>query len=303
MNPLEIEIAISALHSTGDYVVLRRLNLETDPRFTRRTSPNAKIALCLDTETTGLNPSADKVIELGIVAFEYNPDTGEIIRITDRYSGFEDPGMPLSKEITEITGITDEMVANQEFADEQVNILASKASLVIAHNAGFDRRFVEKRFPAFIKLPWACSVSQINWDAERIKSRSLEFVLLKCGGHCINAHRALEDAEGVLGLLLGTLPVSNAPVFKTLLDKAFESTSRIIAVGSPFETKDILKERGYRWSDGSRGGVKAWWTVVSEEDEQKELKFLAKEIYPGGNTKHVVIKRIDAVSRFSVREE
>jgi DNA polymerase-3 subunit epsilon len=283
--------------------VLRRLNLARDPRFTRKASSAAKVALCLDTETTGLDHTEDKVIELGIVAFEYNPETGEIIGITDRYSGFEDPGMPLPKEIKEITGITDEMVADQEFATDQVLALAQKASLVIAHNAAFDRKFVEKRFPVFATLPWACSVSQIDWAAEKINSRSLEYLLIKCGGYCINAHRALEDAEGVLGLLLGTLPVSNVPIFKALLEKAFATTAKIAAVGSPFETKDVLKQRGYRWNDGSRGGSKAWWTVVPEHEEQQELAYLAKEIYPSGTTRQVVIKRIDALTRFSVREE
>jgi len=303
MNELEVEVAISALHSTGDYLVLRRLNLERDPRFTNRSTPGAKVGLCLDTETTGLNHTEDKVIELGIVAFEYNPENGGIIRIIDRYSGFEDPGVPLPQEIKEITGITDEMVAGQDFDDDQVNALARKASLVIAHNAAFDRKFVEKRYPLFATLPWACSVSQINWAAEKINSRSLEYLLIKCGGYCINAHRALEDAEGVLGLLLGNLPVSGAPVFKTILEKAFETTAKIFAVGSPFETKDILKQRGYRWSDGAKGGSKAWWTIVPEDDERQELAFLAKEIYPNGNTKYVVIKRIDPVTRFSVRED
>jgi DNA polymerase-3 subunit epsilon len=303
MNDLEVEVAISALHSTGDYLVLRRINLDKDPRFSRKTIPHPKVALCLDTETTGLNPDDDRIIEMGVVAFEYNPETAEIIRISDRYSGFEDPGIPLPQEIIEITGITDAMLVNQEFDDDRVQALARSADLVIAHNAAFDRKFVEKRFPCFTSLPWACSVSQINWEAEQIKSRSLEYLLIKCGGYCINAHRALEDAEGVLGLLLGRLPVSGVPVFKSLLDKAFATTSRILAVGAPFETKDALKQRGYRWNDGLRGGSKAWWTVVPEEDEPKELEFLAREIYPGGNTRQVIIKRIDALARFSVRDE
>lgn len=303
MNPLEAEIAITALHATGDFHVLRRLNLDRDSRFTHKATSGSRIALCLDTETTGLNQATDKVIELGIVAFEYNQLTGEIIRISDRYSGFEDPGIPLSEVVKEITGITDEMLAGQVFADDAVNALAEKASLVIAHNAAFDRKFVEARFPIFARVPWACSVSQIDWQAERISSRSLEYLLFKCGGWCINAHRALDDAEGVLGLLLGYLPVSGAPIFKTLLDKALERTAKITAVGAPFDKKDLLKERGYNWNDGSRGRSKGWWKSVSEGDEKRELAFLAEEIYPGGNTTPVEIQHIDAKSRFSSREE
>jgi DNA polymerase III subunit epsilon len=302
MNPLEAEIAVTALHATGDFLVLRRLDMERDTRFTRKPVEGARIGLCLDTETTGLFHAEDKIIELGIVAFEYNPATAEIIRIVGRYSGFEDPGYPLSAEVREITGITDDMVAGREFDDNAVNALAEQASLVIAHNAAFDRPFVEKRYPKFVDLAWACSMAQINWQAERISARTLEYLLYKCGGWCIDAHRALEDAEGLLGLLLGQLPLSNAPVFKALFERAFGTTSRIYAVGAPFDTKDMLKQRGYRWNDGSAGGCKAWWRDLPQESEQEELAYLAGEIYPGGNTRSVVIRRIDAKARFSVRE-
>lgn len=301
-NSLEIEIAVSTLLSSGDFVVLRRLDLSRDNRFTRQSVSGARKGLCIDTETTGLDYSRDRIIEVGIVAFEYDPATGAIIRITGRYSGFEDPGAPLADEIIQITGITDEMVAGQAFDDEQVAALADGASLVIAHNAAFDRKFMENRFPVFAELPWACTVSQIDWQAERISSRSLEYLLYKCGGFCINAHRALDDAEGLLGLLLGTLPVSEQPIFKALLETSMGVSSRICAVGAPFEKKDALKQRGYRWYDGSRGGSKGWWIIVPRDREQDELSCLAEEIYPNGNTASVEVNRIDAYMRFSVRE-
>jgi DNA polymerase-3 subunit epsilon len=302
MNLLEAEIAVTALNATGEFSILRKLNLERESSFTLRSVIGSKIGICLDTETTGLNHAEDKIIELGIVAFEYDPITAEIIRITDRYNGFEDPGRPLPKEIIEITGITDDMVCGQHLDDDQVNRLANQATFVIAHNAGFDRKFVEARFPAFTTLPWACSVNQIDWQAERISTRVLEYLLFKFGLF-INAHRALDDAEGVLGILLGKLPVSKTSVFKALLNTYDEVSSKISAVGAPFDKKDILKLRGYRWNDGSQGGCKAWWTSVPSVLENEELAWLASEIYFDGSTDRVEINRINAVDRFSVREK
>jgi len=302
LNSLEAEIAIASLHATGEFTVIRKLNLENDRRFSQKPVKGSKIGICIDTETTGLNHTEDKIIELGIVAFEFDPLTAEIIRVTDRYNGFEDPKRPLSNEITEITGITDEMVAGQVFDDDKVMSLADKAALVIAHNSAFDRKFVEARYPVFARLPWACTVSQIDWSKERISSRTLEYLLYKCGGYSINAHRALDDAEGVLGLLLGKLPVTGAPIFKALYDRYLETTSRICAVNAPFDRKEILKQRGYRWSDGSQGSCKAWWVSVASDLEKVELAWLASEIYSGGSTNSVEISRISAVDRFSVRD-
>ncbi|MGA7826764.1 MAG: 3'-5' exonuclease [Geobacteraceae bacterium] len=301
-NSLEIEIAIATLRSSGDFVVLRKIDLARDNRFTRKPVPASLVGLCIDTETTGLDYAQEKIIEMGIVAFEYDPASAEIIRIVGRYSGFEDPGFPLDEEITQITGITDEMLAGQAFDDELITAMAKGASLVIAHNAAFDRKFVEARFPVFVELPWACTLSQINWQEERLSSRTLEFLLYKCGGYCINAHRALDDTEGLLGLLLGRLPLSDTPIFKALLEESLGVTSKICAVGAPFDKKELLKQRGYRWNDGSRGGNKCWWVTVPRDHEAEELDFLAEEIYPGGNTSSVEINRIDAYSRFSVRE-
>jgi len=301
MNSLEAEIAVTALHATGEFKVLRKLNLEKEPHFTLKPIQGSKIGICLDTETTGLNHAEDKIIELGIVAFEYDPITAEIIRITDRYNGFEDPGRALPKEIIEITGITDDMVRGQNLDDDQVIRLANQATVVIAHNAGFDRKFVEARFPAFATLPWACSVNQIDWQAERISTRVLEYLLFKFGLF-INAHRALDDAEGVLGILLGKLPVSKTTVFKSLLNTYDKVTSKISAVGAPFDKKDVLKQRGYRWNDGSQGGCKAWWISVPTVLENEELVWLAGEVYSEGSTDRVEISRINAIDRFSVRE-
>lgn len=301
MNPIEAEIAVTGLNSTGDYKILRRLNLSHDNRFTRKAITTPLVGICIDTETTGLNYASDKIIELGIVAFQYDPLSSGIIKIIDRYAGFEDPGVPLSPETTAITGITDEMVTGQSFDDAQVCRLAEQASLVIAHNAAFDRKFVEVRFPAFSKVPWGCSMTQVDWQAERISTRVLEYLLFKFGWF-INAHRALDDAEGLLGILLENLPVSGTPVFKALLERCDGVTAKISAVGAPFEKKDVLKQRGYRWNDGTQGGCKAWWTSVPGDLEREELSWLANEVYSRGITDSVEITRVDALDRFSIRE-
>ncbi|GAM10344.1 DNA polymerase III PolC-type [Geobacter sp. OR-1] len=301
MIPVDVETAINALIATGSTKISRKVDLDSDPRFTRKSVNTAKTAICLDVETTGLNYTVDKAIEVGIVAFEFDPDTADIIRVVDRYSGFEDPCRPITAEITALTGITDEMVRGKFFDDGRVNHLANTASLVIAHNAGFDRKFVEERFPSFNKLPWACSIEQIDWKNENFSTRTLEYLLFKFGLF-VDAHRALNDAEGVLGILLGKLPVSNRLVFRSLLDRHLDETTKIWAVGAPFDKKDLLKQRNYRWNDGTDGRSKAWWTTIPCCQEKDELCWLAKEIYQDGKITDVEVFRVSAQDRFSVRE-
>ena len=64
-----------------------------------------------------------------------------------------------------------------------------------------------------------------------------------------------------------------------LLARARRKTVRIRAEHSPFDLKDKLKARGYRWNDGTDGQPKAWFIDVDEELREVELKWLTAEIY------------------------
>jgi DNA polymerase III subunit epsilon len=143
-------------------------------------------------KTTGTNLDSDMIIELGICLFEYDRQNGRIYKVLGSWEWFEDPGLPIPPEITNITGITDEMVAGHHIDDRAVNDLLGSVVLVIAHNADFDRRFLEKRLPAFATKHWACSRADIDWKAEGIRLSALEFVAYSLGffhdGHRLSGH-------------------------------------------------------------------------------------------------------------------
>ena len=98
----------------------------------------------------------------------------------------------LSPEITAITGITNEMVAGQIIDPAEVAKFAAPASLVIAHNAAFDRRFLERFSDVFSTKPWACSLSQIDWAAEGFEGTKLAY-LAQAAGFFYDRHRAMHD--------------------------------------------------------------------------------------------------------------
>jgi DNA polymerase-3 subunit epsilon len=289
---------IEQIKRDPDYRLLTRLVLPE--RYHEDDWSLKEIGLVVDVETTGLNYRRDKILELGLIAFEYSPITGKIYRVVHRVDQFEDPGEPISAEITELTGITDAMVAEKHMDDKEIEDLAVNAALVIAHNAGFDRKFVEKRFPIFADKAWACSVTQIDWAKEGIRSRTLDYLAYSFG-FFMDAHRAINDAMATLHILAQPLPVSGTPGLAALLRRATRQSFRLWAIDAPYEMKDELKARGYAWNDGSDGRPRSWYVVLDKDALEKEKALLSREVY-GGEHQAVQVDTIDAMSRFSERE-
>ena len=188
-----LEQMARSLVESGDYRVTSRL--EPQAQYHRADDTPKLVAAVVDVETTGTNPDRDRIIELGICLFEYDRQNGWIYKVLGSWEWLEDAGFPIPPEITKITGITDEMVAGHRIDDRAVNNLIDRAVLVIAHNADFDRRFLERRLPAFATKHWACSRSDIDWKAEGVRSSALEFVAYSLG-FFHDGHRAGSDCRG-----------------------------------------------------------------------------------------------------------
>ena len=103
----------------------------------------------------------------------------------------------------------------------------------------------------------------------------------------------------MLEILDFVLPTTGAPALALLLDTARRKTVRIWAEQSPFELKDSLKKRGYRWSDGSDGRPKSWYVDVGESAVDDELAFLKAEIYLRDVEPR--LQTLTAFTRFSAR--
>jgi DNA polymerase-3 subunit epsilon len=85
-----------------------------------------------------------------------------------------------------------------------------------------------------------------------------------------------------------------------LLERARKPSWRIWAENSPFELKDILKARGYRWNAEGSPFPKAWYTEVDDDAKDAELTFLKNEIYQ--RDIELLVRKIDAYNRFSDRQ-
>ena len=290
----DAERLAAELAAHPDFRVLRRLDVTRE--WPALTGAGVSQAVVLDTETTGMDSSKDKVIELALVKFEYSRASGEIGRVLGVYDGLEDPGMPIPPESTAVHGITDVMVAGERLDEAAIEALLDGVGLVIAHNAGFDRPFVERRLPALASLPWGCSLREVPWDEAGIGSAKLEYLAYRCG-FFFDAHRAEIDCRALLEVLRRPFGDTGSSALKVLLESAREPSLRVWATGSPFESKDVLKARGYRWEAEKR----VWYREIAAAEREAELAWLKETVY-GGKSASVELETFDARVRYSGRD-
>jgi DNA polymerase-3 subunit epsilon len=271
----QLEDIARLLEQSPDFRVLRRLQ----PRdiFSQSHCEQPLVGVVLDTETTGLDLDKADVIELAMLKFHYTPD-GEVLRVIGKFDELRQPAHPIPPEITALTGITDEMVAGRSFDPAAVEAFIADAEVVIAHNARFDRPIAEKAWPVFKARDWACSLDEIPWRECGFEGTKLAYLLMGAGLFA-DAHRAIGDCQTLLHLLSSPFGAEGKPALATLLANARETTMRVFAVDSPFDRKDLLKGRGYRWSNGTNGCRRCWWRDIAERDLEAELAFLRASVF------------------------
>ena len=275
--------------------MLRRLVPRTE--FISSDGQSTRTGIILDVETTGLDTAKDEIVELGMVKFTYLPDD-RIARITGVFSSFNEPQNPIPAEITDLTGITDEMVLGHRIDPDSVTAFAADAVIVIAHNASFDRKFAERYWPLFEQKPWACSATEVEWRKHGFDGSRLGYLLAGVGLFH-QAHRAIDDCRALTEILATDLPKTYRSGLSALLKRARRKTMSIWAEQSPFELKDELKRRGYRWSDGADGRARSWYIDVDEANAAAETEFLRTTIYMRDVEPR--IQSMNAINRFSDR--
>ena len=149
--------------------------------------------ICFDIETTGLSAARDKITEIGAVKVENGV-------ITDTFSTFANPEMPIPQKITQLTGITDEMVKDAPSQSEAVGAFLEFAgdNVLVAHNAPFDTSFIAK----------ACEDMGSEYNYTSIDTVAISRAILTDIKNCkldtvakflrlgdFNHHRATDDAE------------------------------------------------------------------------------------------------------------
>lgn len=170
-------------------------------------------------------------------------------------------------------------------------------SFIVAHNSSFDRKFVEARLPDAAGLAWCCSLNQIDWRQRGMGNTSLGYLLHECG-YYHEGHRALSDVDALIQVLRHR-SADGTTALSELIDRGSTPAWKIDAVGAPFDVKNDLKERKYRWN-----AVERCWSLEVADEIALEIErvWLGEYVYSDGKGARApgpTISQITAHTRFT----
>ena len=150
----------------------------------------------LDLETTGFSTDRHRILEIGLVVQR----DGRILR---RFTTLVDASAPIPPEIVALTGIDERALENAPGEEQALLALArvlreSRVEALVAHNAPFDRRFLERAWSRYALgqdlPPFLCSLRLARrWI--RAPRHGLDALIQQLGIRSLARHRALGDAE------------------------------------------------------------------------------------------------------------
>ena len=227
----------------------------------------------LDLETTGLNKNEDKIVEIGIKLAAIDKKTNKLVGILDSYQSFQDPHQSIDTNVMKISGITNEMVEGKQIDWDIVESIFNNSEIIVAHNASFDRAFMDRYLSLSKDKIWACSVNDIDWTGKGFSSKSQEMLCIWHGFY-FESHRAMSDVDALIHLLTHPTYNKNAPI-KELIENAYKPIYKVYAVNAAFEKKDILKANKYYWNSVQ----KYWWKNIDFKNIIEEKNWLTQNVY------------------------
>lgn len=305
-TPEQIQSAIKLLEDVGQYRIIKALPKPAYQRDPNVRDPNASrppvVCVIVDSEATSSDPASAIPIELGMLKVGFDPGDPASIVALDSLEMLNDPGIASTEGAQAAHGIAPEELVGKSFDQERVAQFLQGVDYVIAHNARYDRPVLSRAIPVFDEMRWQCSMKEVDWAGLGISSRALDYLIYKAG-YFHAGHRALADCEALLAVLSHQFLEGISPLqsmHEGLADKAWI----LLCVGAPFETKDAMKQRGYRWNPGDTPGdvpVKCWSTpeIIGKPALLDELAWLESEGYKRRAGAAVMAIPMTAATRYS----
>ncbi len=222
------------------------------------------LILGVDIETNGLNPQNDEITEVGAILYHWGEKRaistlGEVVRVENA----------IPAEIEKLAGISNKL-ATQHGSEKEVtfallDILMSRATYLMAHNAEFDRSFLSQVCPHASQRPWLCSQKHVPYPAD-YKSQRLGHLAMEQGFLNPFPHQAVSDVQTMLRVVsqynLNEI-VYRSQAKKVYLHAAFDRQD------PNFETKkELAKKLGYKWNPAP---LYKWLKGIFEFDKDRVM--------------------------------
>lgn len=215
--------------------------------------------LIVDTETTGLDPAADSLCEVGAILFSV-PHRAVIQQVSFLLPIDNNPVQAINGIIPELATWRAPLHALPLFLE-----MASLSDAFLAHNAEFDRQWIEPLLtPALRSLPWICTCEGIRWPGLRLNPSLLELALAY-GVPVWAAHRALTDCTYLAHVL------ARDPDLEAHLLQGLEPRRMVVAQVS-YDDREQAKAAGFRWDPAAKQ-----WSRRCSQSEIDDLPFPVRE--------------------------
>jgi DNA polymerase-3 subunit epsilon len=218
--------------------------------------------LILDTETTGIDPARDRIVEVGAVLWSV-AHSCTLATWSELVVGEGNP----AEAVNRIPAAALPRGVALKAALSTLKALAARADLAVAHNAAFDRAFLGDD----LGLPWVCSMEDVAWPRTS-GGRSLAVIALAHDVGIVTAHRALADCL-ILARLFERVGELGCDV-QQLIQQGMRPKVLFQAMVS-YADRDQAKSAGFTWdADGKR-----WVRRLAPEDAQ-QLPFRVVQVKP-----------------------
>lgn len=209
-------------------------------------------ALLLDTETQGLDPERHLVIEVAVMLYDL-----QLACPLESYASLIRADSNEAASINKIPAVALSEANDPREVWHAILDMRALADCVAAHNAEFDRRFVEAACVGF-PGPWCCTKTDFNWPRD-LRGDSLVQLALGLGLGVASAHRAMADVDTTARVLTRLHEMGHS--LPALFRCAARPKRRFAAMIS-YEDRDLAKKAGFMWDEKKR----EWWRNMPPED-------------------------------------
>lgn len=235
--------------------------------------------VAFDVETTGLDASRERVVELSAVRFRLEAEQATFDELID-------PGRPIPPAAARVNGITDELVRGKPVAGPVLGrfLEFAEGAVLMAHNAEFDVEFVvHEAARAAMALPYAAVLDTVEFSRRvrpDLPNHKLETISRALGCQSETYHRALADAATL------------ARCFRRLIETRFGSAEAAAAA----TLGQLIEASAPALSFGQPGRLRMWVPQLEALDQALQqrtnvtLVYRAQDAAGGGREQAVDVR-------------